>query len=205
LSRAGATDVDRRWQRGPIPDPRKVSDPERDRLSVGASALSPRRRWSTGIWSSTGPALVAIVSAGVVGGCAAARPSTQSLALEPVLSPLPGEVELAHVSVAPRRGRIGVPGRDGAVERVIALDLSPTAAADLMQARYGTRYRFQRVDLGGLSPVSVELRGTAPTGARVVVTASTSPPAPLYGGLDELKPVPPGLATTMVLTVASIQ
>ena len=62
-----------------------------------------------------------------------------------------------------------------------------------------------RVDLGGGTPVTVELRGTSPTGARVIVTASTAPPVPLYGGADELRPTPPDLATTVVITVVSPQ
>lgn len=119
--------------------------------------------------------------------------------------PLPGEVELGEVRVEPRRGRVGVPGRDGAVERIVALDLPPSAVADLVQQRHGGRYGFTRVDLGGGSPVTVELRGRAPTGATVVVTASTGPAVPLYGGPDEVRAVPPDLPTTVVTTVASLQ
>ncbi len=74
-----------------------------------------------------------------------------------------------------------------------------------MQQRHGDRYRFSRVDLGGGSPVTVELRGTAPTGAVVIVTASTAPPVPLYGGLEDVQAVPPELSTTVVTTVASPQ
>jgi len=129
----------------------------------------------------------------------------RTLAAEPVLAPLPTEVELADVRVQPRRGRVGVPGRDGVVERVVAVAQAPAAAADLVQQRDGGRYGFRRVDLGGGSPVTVELRGNAPTGATVVVTASTAPPVPLYGGADEMKPVPPDLATTVVITVVSPQ
>jgi len=148
---------------------------------------------------------IVVLMVGILGGCAGPHPDSASLAAEPVLSPLPAEVELADVRVPPRRGRIGVPGRDGVVERVVALELGPAAAADLVQERYGARYGFRRVDLGGGTPVTVELRGAAPTGARVVVTASTAAPMPLYGGLDEVQPVPPGLATTVVITVASVQ
>lgn len=141
----------------------------------------------------------------VLGGCSEARPAVASLAAEPVLSPLPGEVELADVRVEPRRSRIGVPGRDGVVERVVAVDLTPTAVADLVQQRHGQRYGFGRVDLGGGSPITVELRGTSPTGARVIVTASTGPPMPLYGDRDEVRPLPPELATTVVTSVISAQ
>lgn len=149
------------------------------------------------------PVLLLLV--GASGGCSAARPTTATLAAEPVLAPLPNEVELGEVRVEPRRSRIGVPGRDGAVERVVAVGSAPAAAADLVQQRYDTRYRFRRVELGGRSPVTVELRGASPTGATVTVSASTAPPVPLYGGLDEMRPVPPDLATTVVITVVSPQ
>lgn len=141
----------------------------------------------------------------LLAGCGAARPGAPSLAAEPVLAPLPGEVELAEVRVQPRRGRIGVPGRDGVVERVVALDMTPSAAADLVQQRHGGRYAFRRVDLGGAAPVSVELRGDAPSGATVIITSSTAAPIPLYGGPDEVRPLPPGLATTVVTSVVSPQ
>lgn len=137
--------------------------------------------------------------------CNSPKPSGASLAAEPVLAPLPGEVELAAVRIQPRAGRIGVPGRDGVVERVVAVDLDPDAAADLVQERHGARYGFDRVDLGGATPVTVELRGASPTGARVMVTASTAPPVPLYGALDEVRPLPPQLATSVVVTVVSPQ
>jgi hypothetical protein len=142
---------------------------------------------------------------GAVAGCGAARPTAQSLAAEPVLEPLPGEVELGDVRVQPRRSRIGVPGRNGVVERIIAVDLSPAEAADLVQQRHGARYSFRRVDLGGGTPVTVELRGSAPTGAEVIVTSSSAAPVPLYGGAGELRPLPPNLGTTVVITVVSPQ
>jgi len=148
---------------------------------------------------------VVLLLAGVVGGCNSPHPTAASLAAEPVLAGLPGEVELADVRVLPRRSRIGVPGRDGVVERVVAVPATPSDTADLVQQRDGRRYGFQRVALGGDSPVTVELRGTAPTGAKVIVTASTAPPQPLYGGPDEMRPVPPELATTVVITVVSPQ
>jgi hypothetical protein len=153
------------------------------------------------------PALLlpALLLAGVAASCSAPQPSRASLAAEPVLERLPGEVELADVRVQPRKSRIGVPGRDGVIERVVAVDLSPAAAADLVQQRHGERYGFTRVELGGGSPVTVEMRGTAPTGAVVIVTASTQAPVPLYGGPDEVRPVPPNLATTLVITVVSAQ
>ncbi len=149
--------------------------------------------------------LVPLVLAGLAGGCAAARPTVTSLATEPVLAALPDEVELADVRVQPRRGRVGVPGRDGFVERVVAVEMTPDEAADVLEERHRGRYGFSRVDLGGGSPVTVELRGWAPSGAQVLVTASTAAPVPLYGGLDELQPVPPGRATTVVITVVSPQ
>lgn len=138
-------------------------------------------------------------------GCNSPRPSAASLAEEPVLSPLPGEVELGEVRMEPRRGRIGVPGRDGVVERIVAVDLPPAAVADQLQGAHGARYGFSRVDLGRVSPVTVELRGTAPTGATVVVTASTGPPVPLYGGADDVQTVPPERPTSVVITVVSPQ
>lgn len=141
----------------------------------------------------------------LVAGCRSASPSARSLAAEPVLGPLPGEVELAEVRVQPRRSRIGVPGRDGVVERVVAVDMTPSTAADLVQQRHGSRYGFRRVDLGGASPVSVELRGNAPSGATVIITSSTAPPVLLYGGPDEVRPLPPELVTTVVTTVVSSQ
>ncbi len=151
------------------------------------------------------PAAALAVVALLAGGCAQARPTVASMAGEAVLSPLPGEVELADVKVSPRRGRIGVPGRDGAVERIVAVDLLPGAAADLVEGRDGSRYGFHRVELGAGTPVTVELRGTAPTGAQVIVTASSGQPVPLYGGPDDVQPVPPELPTSVVITVVSRQ
>ena len=142
---------------------------------------------------------------GAAAGCAAPQPSAAVLAAEPVLTALPGEVELADVRVQPRRGRIGVPGRDGVVERAVAVPLTPSEVADLVQQRHGGRYGFSRVDLGATNPVTVELRGTAPTGAAVVVTASTAAPVLLYGGPDDVRAAPPDLPTTVVITVASNQ
>ena len=138
-------------------------------------------------------------------GCGAARPTAASLAAEPVLEPLPGEVELGDVRVAPRRTRVGVPGRDGVVERIVAVALSPAEAADVVQQRHSARYSFRRVDLGGGTPVTVELRGSAPTGATVIVTTSSARPVPLYGGAGELRPPPLDLGTTVVITVVSPQ
>ena len=87
----------------------------------------------------------------------------------------------------------------------MAVALTPTATADLVQERHADRYGFRRVDLGGGSPVTVELRGTAPTGATIIVTSSTAPPVPLYGGPDEVQPMPPDLVTSVVTTVVSAQ
>jgi hypothetical protein len=147
---------------------------------------------------------VLLVAAGAA-ACAPAEPTAGDLASEPVLAPLPGEVELGDVRVVPRRGRVGVPGRDGVVERVVAVAMAPAEAADLVQQRDGGRYAFRRVDLGGGSPVTVELRGTAPSGAAIVVTTSSGPPVPLYGGPDELRPLPPTMSTSVVITVISPQ
>ena len=142
----------------------------------------------------------------LAGACAAApRPTLASLADEPVLAPLPNEVELSTARFLPRRSRIGVAPRDGVVERVVAVDLLPGAAADLLQQRTGDRYGFQRIDLGVGTPVTVELRGSAPTGAEVIVTASSGPSVPLYGGTDDLLPVPPDRQTTIVISVVSRQ
>ncbi len=136
-------------------------------------------------------------------GCAAPRPTVASLAGEPVLTPLPDQVVLAEVSMQPRRSRVGVTARDGVVERVVAVDLLPAAAADLVQQRTGERYGFRRTDLGVGTPVTVELRGSAPTGAEVIVTASSGPSVPLYGGTDDVLPVPPDRPTTIVISVVS--
>ncbi len=141
----------------------------------------------------------------LVTACNNPRPDATSLAAEPVLEPLPGEVVLARVSIRPRASRIGVPGRDGVIERIVAVDLTPAAAADLVQERGGQRYGFTRVDLGAAAPVTVELRGASPTGAQVIVTAGTTPPVPLYGALDAVLPVPADLATAVVTTVVSPQ
>lgn len=141
----------------------------------------------------------------LVAACNNPRPDASSLAAEPVLEPLPGEVVLARVSIRPRASRIGVPGRDGVVERIVAVDLAPAAAADLVEERHGRRYDFERVDLGGGAPVTVELRGASPTGARIVVTAGTTPPVPLYAALDAVLPVPSDLPTAVVITVVSPQ
>lgn len=170
-------------------------------MALVLASPSPRAR----VASRAALGWAALLLAGLASGCNTPRPSAASLVAEPVLASLPGEVELADVRVQPRRSRIGVPGRDGVVERVVALGLTPPAAADIVQQRDGGRYGFTRVDLGGGTPVTVELRGTAPTGARVIVTASTAAPVPLYGGADELRPTPPDLATTVVITVISPQ
>jgi len=162
--------------------------------STGPGTARSRSAW---------PAVLVVL----IGACSAAQPTSASLASEPVLQPLPGEVELADVRVQPRRGRIGVPGRDGVVERVVALGLTPSAAADLVQQRHAGRYAFRRVDLGrgSAGAVTVELRGTSPTGATVVVTSSSTPPVPLYGGPDEVQPAPPDRVTSVVITVVSPQ
>ena len=147
----------------------------------------------------------ALAGAALLAGCAAPRPTVASLAEEPVLAPLPNEVELSTARFLPRRSRIGVAPRDGVVERVVAVDLLPGAAADLLQQRTGDRYGFQRIDLGVGTPVTVELRGSAPTGAEVIVTASSGPSVPLYGGTDDVLPVPPDRPTTVVISVVSRQ
>lgn len=148
---------------------------------------------------------VAAAAAVVLGGCAAPRPTVASLADEPILGPLPNEMELSTARFLPRRSRIGVAARDGVVERVVAVDLLPGAAADLLQQRTGDRYGFRRIDLGVGTPVTVELRGSAPTGAEVIVTASSGSPVPLYGGTDDVLQVPPDRPTTVVISVVSRQ
>jgi len=147
----------------------------------------------------------ALAGAALLAGCAAPRPTVASLAEEPVLAPLPNEVELSNTRMQPRRSRVGVTARDGVVERVVAVDLLPAAAADLLQQRNGDRYAFQRIDLGVGTPVTVELRGPASTGAEVIVTASSGPSVPLYGGTDDVLPVPPDRPTTVVISVVSRQ
>ena len=136
-------------------------------------------------------------------GCSSDRPTAASLAAEPVLVPFPDEVELAEVKMQPQRGTIGVPSRDGVVERIVAIEALPAAAADLVEQRHGDRYRFRRVDLGVGTPVTVELRGTSPTGADVVVTANLGPPLPIYGSPDDVRPAPPDRPTTVVIDVIS--
>lgn len=127
------------------------------------------------------------------------------MAAEPVLDPLPGEVELSTVTQQPRRSGVGVASRDGVVERVVAVDLLPAAAADLVQQRFDSRYGFRRVDLGVGTPVSVELRGASPTGAQVIVSATSGRPVPLYGSLDDVRTPPADRPTAVVISVVSRQ
>jgi len=164
---------------------------------------SSGRRFSVPVLLTAAALVIAAVVAVTLGGCTSPRPSSASLAAEPVLAPFPGEVELAAVRMQPQRGTIGVPSRDGVVERVVAVDLLPGAAADLVQERYGSRYGFRRVDLGEGTPVTVELRGEAPTGAHVIVTATTGSPMPLYGSPDDVQSAPPDRPTTVVVSVIS--
>lgn len=152
-----------------------------------------------------GAALVAVAVPVVAGACASARPTTASLAAEPVLSAFPDGVELATVTLQPRQRRPGVSARDGVVERVVAVDLLPAAAADLLQQRYDSRYGFRRVDLGVGTPVTVELRGASPTGADVIVTATSGRPVPLYGSPDDVRTPPADRPTTVVISVVSRQ
>ena len=148
---------------------------------------------------------VVVASVMVLGGCSRALPTAASLAAEPVLDPFPGELELAAVTMQPRPGRIGVPSADGVVERIVAVDLLPAAAADLVQQRFDSRYRFRRVELGVGTPVTVELRGVAPSDAEVIVTASLNRPVPLYGSPDDVRAPPPERATSVVVSVVSRQ
>ena len=150
-------------------------------------------------------AAVIVAASTVLGSCGSARPTSASLAAEPVLAPLPGELELASVTLQPRPGRIGVPSADGVVERVVAVDLLPAAAADLVQQRHDSRYRFRRVELGVGTPVTVELRGVSPTSADVIVTASLNPPVPLYGSPDDVRTPPQDRPTSVVVSVVSRQ
>ncbi|CAA9267221.1 MAG: hypothetical protein AVDCRST_MAG76-3147 [uncultured Acidimicrobiales bacterium] len=148
---------------------------------------------------------VLVAPAVVLGSCSGARLTSASLAAEPVLAPLPGELELATVTLQPRPSRIGVPSADGVVERIVAVDLLPAAAADLVQQLHDSRYRFRRVELGVGTPVTVELRGVAPTEAEVIVTASSNRPVPLYGSPDDVRTPPPDRATSVVVSVVSRQ
>lgn len=148
---------------------------------------------------------VLVVSATVAVGCTARDPSMASLRAEPVLVALPDAVELGSVTMRPRRARVGTSSRDGVVERVVAVDLLPAAAADLLEQRLDSRYGFRRVDLGVGTPVTVELRGTAPTGAEVIVTATSGVPIPLYGSPDDVQTPPADRPTTVVISVVSRQ
>jgi hypothetical protein len=150
--------------------------------------------------------LVAVaVAVALVVGCGAAHPSVAELRAEPILQPLDGEVLLLSTHSAPRRARVGVAGRDGAVERIVALQQPPTAVGDLLQQRFGDRYRFVRTDLGQGVPNTVELRGSAPHGIVVVATASTRPPIPLFAPLGAVQSAPPDHPTALVVTVISRQ
>lgn len=141
----------------------------------------------------------------VVGACGSARPSLSELAREPILQPLPGEEVLMAGRSAPRRGRVGVAGRDGAIERVVAVADPPAAVADELQRRFGDRYGFRRTDLGAGTPNTVELRGGVPGGAAVIATASTLRPVPLFSPVSAVVPVPPDRPTAVVITVISRQ
>ncbi len=150
-------------------------------------------------------ALAAAVAATLSAGCTQAQPTVASLAAEPVLSTFPDGVQLSSITQQPRRSRVGVPSRDGVVERVVAVDLLPAAAADVVQQRYDSRYGFRRVDLGVGTPVSVELRGASPTGAQVIVSATSGRAVPLYGSVDDVRTPPPDRPTTVVISVVSRQ
>ena len=149
------------------------------------------------------PVVVAVAAA--LAGCTNPQPSTGSLAAEPILDPLPDEVELGKVMMEPRRSGVGVSSRDGVVERIVAVDLLPSAAADLLQQRHDGRYGFRRVDLGVGTPVTVELRGLAPTKAEVIVTATSGVAVPLFGSPDDVRSAPPDRPTTVVVSVVSRQ
>ena len=170
---------------------------------VGAGRVGPRRsppkagpRWVR-------VALTAAAAAAVSAGCARAQPDVTSLAAEPVLSTFPDGVQLASLTQQPRRSGVGVASRDGVVERVVAVDLLPAAAADLVQQRHDSRYGFRRVDLGVGTPVSVELRGASPTGAQVIVTATSGRAVPLYASLDDVQTPPADRPTAVVISVVS--
>ena len=146
-----------------------------------------------------------LVVVGGLAGCNGARPTSASLAAEPVLGPIPGEVELGLVTKGPQQSRIGAAGSDGVVERIVAVDLLPAATADLVQERYGERYGFRRVELGVGTPVTVELRGVSPTRAVVTVTASSGFLVPLYGSPDDVRRAPADRPTTVLISVVSRQ
>ncbi len=149
---------------------------------------------------------VAVAAAAALAGCTNPQPSTASLAAEPVLGRLlPHEVELGSVTMQPRQSRIGVPSRDGVVERIVAVDLLPAATADLVQQRHDSRYGFRRVDLGVGTAATVELRGVSPTGAEVIVKATSGRPVPLYGSPDDVRTPPADRSTTIVISVISRQ
>jgi hypothetical protein len=149
-------------------------------------------------------AALALVAAGTA-GCAGARPSVADMKAEPALAPLAGEVVLLTGEAMPRRSRIGVAGRDGAVERVVALTEDPSAVADELQRRFGERYHFLRTDLGAGSPNTVELRGRSSTGTVVIATASTLRPIPLFSPLAAVGAAPADHPTSLVVTVISRQ
>jgi hypothetical protein len=148
---------------------------------------------------------VAVAAALLLAACTVAHPSITVLRAEPVLEPLPGEVVLLTAKSPPRRARIGVAGRDGAIERVVALTAPPAEVADLLQQRFGDRYRFQRTDLGRGTPNTVELRGTSDAGIVVIATASTLRPVPLFASLGAVQAAPLDHPTSLVVTVISRQ
>ena len=116
-----------------------------------------------------------------------------------------GEVVLLEQRSPPRRARLGVAGRDGAVERVVALVEDPAAVADDIQRRHGARYGFVRTDLGTGTPNTVELRGRVPDGPVVIATASTLRPVPLFSALSAVRVQPPDHPTSLVVTAISRQ
>ena len=148
--------------------------------------------------------LLVLVVVGTACG-STARPSVADLRAEPIFEPLAEEEELVATSIAPRRQRVGKDGRDGLVERIVAVDLDPVAVADIFERRHGQRYGFVRNDLPPGSPRTVELRGRSPTGARIVVVASYGRPIPLYLPLADVPAFPARRMTSVVVAVVSDQ
>jgi hypothetical protein len=155
-------------------------------------------------------AVLAVVL-GLATACGSAEPTLAELRAEPILQPLPGEVVLATKTLSPRRSQPGRIGRDGVVERVVQVERDPVAVADEIASRNGERYQFRRTELPAGAPQTVELRGTSPTGADIIVVASVSSPVPLIASLADVRappvpsegPVPQ--RTSVVTTVLSRQ
>lgn len=143
------------------------------------------------------------VALGQTTGCSsAASPTLAQLGGSPLLASFAGETVLTTFRVQPRRMKVGAPGRDGVIERVVALSTTPDATADEVQRR---QPGLSRIAIGSASSASIELRGKLANGGRVVVGVRLGEPRPLYVALDALAAFPPSATTSVVVTLISPQ